>query len=163
MPVMVVELEPDYPICVGPSADLSGLYVPGEPGTECLVARNTYLNKWSLSHIARDHPERRAWVDRNQELIGRAVQQPDIVYRHLEYKDRMGHWTQACVIRQLTQDRKYLVVAISLARVDGDEADAHQIVTVYPAKERDFYRTSPDGIIEIKDRWMEVAKIKEPD
>ncbi len=51
----------------------------------------------------------------------------------------MGHWTQCPAIEHPAKSRRYLTVILSLAAIDGEESDYHQVVTVFPAQRRQFF------------------------
>jgi hypothetical protein len=54
---------------------------------------------------------------------------------------------------------RFIVLAISLANPPGEpESEFHQIVTIYPAKWRDFYRIDQDGRQICRDRWLKARK-----
>ena len=155
---MVIQQESKQPIYLGVSADLTHLYVPGEPGIECLVAKPTYFNAYTHAHVVKDHPERLEWLASDHDLICQAVQEPEVVYRHLEYKDTMGHWSQAYVIKHPGKEGRWLTVVLSLAWTSGTESADHQVITVYYGKLRDVYRNSSTDAAIIKDKWLEVVR-----
>ena len=64
---------------------------------------------------------------------------PAILYAQLIYKPKMGHWTQCPAIEHPAKSRRYLTVILSLAAIDGEESDYHQVVTVFPAQRRQFF------------------------
>lgn len=146
---------PATAIFLGVSADLRNLYDVETPGREHLGAKPTYMNEYVRNHIVQDHPERLEWVESSTGLIAEAVRKPIIVYRGLVYKDQIGHWSQAYVAKNPTDEGQLVTVVLSLAAIEGEESEIHQVITVYPSKHRDFYRGNPG---EIKERWLEVTQ-----
>lgn len=142
---------------LGNLAELRYLYSEDEPGREFLRPLPVMINKWALDHIKQDHPERVKWLSQNRKIIEKTIQLPELAYKQLEYKDQMGHWSQM-LVKQIEGQKDYLVIVISLARLEGIESEVHQIITMYRARKRTFFKADKDGNEAIRPKWISVEK-----
>ncbi len=146
---------------LGVCADLRYLYPGGEPGCDYVRSAEVVANPYGIQHITREHPERASLLAGEIMAIRRAVESPELVSRHLDYRTRAGHWSQAIAASALEQRAQYVVVVFSLANMPGEpESEFHQMITLYPAKRRYFYGLSEAGSEVLKKRWLEVTKQK---
>jgi SPP1 gp7 family putative phage head morphogenesis protein len=142
---------------LGDLVELRHLYPENESGREFLRPLPVVINKWALDHIKQDHPERVKWLSQNREVIEKTVKTPELVYKQLEYKDQMGHWSQM-LVRQIEGQKDYLAIVISLARLEGMESETHQIITMYRARRKTFFKADKNGNEAIRPKWISVEK-----
>ncbi|MCX6344619.1 MAG: hypothetical protein NT018_06045 [Armatimonadetes bacterium] len=137
------------PINLGVNADTRHFYCQTIPGFDHLRPKPTQLNQFAMEHINNDHPDRQDWLAENLETICTAVASPEILYAKLDYKSNMKHWTQCHAIEHPANSSEYLIVILSLAALDNEESEFHQVVTVFPAKRRKFF----DGEGNLRPKW----------
>lgn len=142
---------------LGDLKDLRDLYPEEMPGREHLRPLPVVVNKWALDHIRNDHPERVEWLSQNGHVARLVVESPDFVYSNLEYKDRMDHWAQM-LVRKIEGEDDYLVMVLSLARLQGEESDLHQAITMYLAREKTFFKIDNSGNKVLRPKWVPVTK-----
>lgn len=153
-----IDFDASVPRRIADLPDHREWYAETEPGAACLRPLPVLFAVASAYHIRAHHAEREAWIAEIPDAIRRTVESPEIVYRQLEWKHEMGHWTQACAKRGEGGKGDFLVVVLSAARLEGCEADAHQIVTIYPARASSLFTSDRAGRQVLKKRWKWAGK-----
>ncbi len=140
-------------------AALEHAYPEDEAGRECLRQLPVVINQSVIDHLRQDHPERMQWFLEHRESIRRAIASPEFIEKHLNYRDKMDHWATTVVVPDSEQNGKYVAVALSLARVEDEESEFHQVITAHPIRYKDLFKRSKDGDV-LKDRWIHVKPTK---
>jgi hypothetical protein len=148
---------PEKDRCIGILAPLGHLFIPADPWYKWLRPGSVILTVAAVAHILRDHPERGPSLAAWGPAMRAAVENPAFVGRRPEFKTDMRHWV-VTVSAPSGAGGHLLVVAISLARPDGEESDEHRVVTVHEAKPAFFVRRATGGEAIAKERWIAVKQ-----
>jgi hypothetical protein len=157
---MTIDFEPTDSQSFGVSFDLREQFPSSEPWREHLRAMEVIAYP-SLFHIhlkpaTPEGAKRIAKLEQAPHLLPLAVQGPELVHGEPEYNE--GHWIQAYAVENPGNAGHFVVVVVSLANLEGEESAHHKVVTVFPAKRRNVFRTTEDGRVVPRDKWVLVEK-----
>lgn len=159
IPTPNVDLRSRNTQTIGISADLCGEYTDSEPGRAYLRSLKTILEPSTLLYLSEHDTARLAILERKPELVSRAIQSPDIIYKQLDHR-LSGHWRQAFVIEDSQNPGHFVVVVVSLANLAGENnSEYHKVVTMHPVITRGLFKRTDQGL-ELRDRWMFADKQK---
>ncbi len=147
-----VDIYNTNPQNVGTLPDMRSSYSQDDPGREFSVPLPVIYNNFALDHLAKDHPERFAWLQANAQDIIRAIEHPEFIEKTLRIRND-GFYSATHFVRvshPTSQSNTMMGIAISLSK--DKKGGYHQITTIYPKRERDIVRS--DGTI--KDKFIRV-------
>jgi len=141
------------PLTLAMSADLCYLYPAHDPGSIHCRSCPVTLTPAGIAHLSMHDRTRMAWLQPRTHLIIRALTQPEIVYRTLEWKSRIGLWSQFFAVRDTLGSTHYMAVAVTLARItDGKVHHYHRVTTIFAAKESYLFAKMGAGLA-LKPKW----------
>jgi hypothetical protein len=141
------------------SADLRYLYSAAEPGRENVRSAPVADVSAAAQRIAARYPKMAGWLRERQGLIRTALQEPEIVFRHLPYRRRSRHWLEMFAVKDVTHPGRYLAITVSLATLPDDTASAcHKIIRIVPARASYFWTRDASGRSMLKARWLSAAQ-----
>jgi len=142
------------PLTLAMSADLCYLYPAHDPGSIHCRSCPVTLTPAGIAHLSMHDLTRMAWHQPRTHLIIRALTQPEIVYQALEWKSRIGLWSQFFAVRDTLGSTHYVAVAVTLARMTGDKAaQYHRVTTIFAAKESYLF-TKTGTLLALKSKWI---------
>ena len=154
----VLDLRVPRTATIGVSADLRYLYASGHPGNTHARPCPVIITAEGIAHLSAHDATRVGWLQARIHFIVRAIESPAVVYRDLEYKSRIGHWSQFYAVRDTLGSSQYVAVAVTLANLVGGEArQFHRVTTIFAAKESYLFKKVA-GVPELKPQWMYVTK-----
>jgi len=143
---------------LGPMADLRYVYASHVRGWEYNRPCPVIVEPAAFLHKAQIDAARPAFIGERSDLVVKAIEEPEIVYREPRRLEN-GHFSQLLAVADPKDPQHYLAVVLSLANLPGEpRSEFHLVTTVYPARRRYFFRTLANGHLELKQRWKLTAR-----
>jgi len=142
----------------GVSADTRSMYPLRNPSCRYTRPLPVALTSEDLPHLGKSNPSRPRWLQTRTSLIIQAITAPVVIYRDLQYKGEISHWSQLHAVPDTLGTDKWVAVVMSLANFDIPlRMQHHRIITIIPAS-RNYLFKMENGVRKLKPEYIYVKK-----